>query len=182
MKKTLLSLHTLPDRIITIILAVFIVVIALLTFSMIRHAELQQVADESGLVLLGNVEELQEKTEELQDSIDQLRTDNVETDNLETIEQQLDTLDEQLEQIEQTVDEVVPALTEIAPANLETAPEVIQDEIHRLFTAAAWLIGITSVIVAILAFIVFNPFRSTRQKRRLVSEYPPLDTKTRELP
>jgi cell division protein FtsB len=191
MKDRMVGAYKFLDRVIAGVVLIFLVVIVLLAVSLIRHARLQQAVSESSLALRDNVEVLQETAGELQETIEQLRTqapdDSAVDRHLATLDESLSQMDEQLGLIEQAIDEVAPRLNEEdAPvAAPEPTPGVedvvtIQGEIHWLFTAAAWLIGATSVLTAIAAFMVFNPLRIRGRRRRLLPLQPRTDAESRD--
>lgn len=189
MKNFSLNALKLVDRIVIGAVLVFVVVVALLIVTFVRQSALQQAVSSGGVELRENVEELQSTTEELREQVDQLRAEaplnNPAPEELAAIDQQLSELDEKLDNMEQTLEEIAPILDEEAPAPDSTAlpdpeaVEAIQGEIHWLFTAAAWLIGATSVVTAIIAFIVLNPLRS-REKRRRATFYLPEEMPQRD--
>lgn len=178
MKNHMFSPHKLADRIVIGAVLIFVVVVALLVVTFLRQAQLQQAVSSSSSDLRENVEVLQSTTDELRETVDQLRVEAPVPEELETIDQQLTELDEQLQTMEQTLDEIAPILEEIQITPASTAVpdpesvEAIQGEIHGLFTAAAWLIGATSLVTAIIAFVVLNPLRSRDKRRRSILVQP----------
>ena len=182
MKNFSLNTLKLVDRIVIGAVLIFVIVVALLIVTFVRQSELQQAVSSSGVELRENVEELQSTTEELREQVDQLRAEapveDAAPEELEAIDQQLRELDEQLDTMEQTLDEIAPILEDEPPAPDSTAlpdpetVEAIQGEIHGLFTAAAWLIGATSVVTAFIAFVVLNPLRSREKRRRSIMVQP----------
>lgn len=181
MKNFSLNALKLVDRIVIGAVLIFIVVVALLIVTFVRQSELRQAVSIGSVELRENVEELQSTTEELREQVDQLRAEaplnNAAPEELAAIDQQLSELDEKLDTMEQTLEEIVPILEEEVAIPASTAlpdpeaVEAIQGEIHGLFTAAAWLIGATSVVTAILAFVVLNP--RSRERRRRATFYQP---------
>lgn len=175
MKNRLLNLHKLADRMVIGAALVFVVVVALLAATLMRQAALRQAVSSSGAA------ELRENVEELREAVDQLRTEvpavSAGPEELAAIDQQLSELGEQLESMEQVIEGIAPVLEEIQPtlASTDLPPaesvEAIQGEIHWLFTAAAWLIGATSVVTAVIAYVVLNP--RSRERRRRAAFQPP---------
>lgn len=191
MKDRMINRYRFLDYVVASVVFVFMIVVVLLTIALLRNVQLQQAVNESSLELRDNVEVLQETTGELQETVDRLREqvpENSTTDReLAALDESLSQMEEQLDDIEQAVNEVVPLVSHEDPLitlMLSEGDEVetIQDDIHRLFTAAAWLIGVTGMVTAVVAWIVFNPLRPKARRRRLMPDQPAAETESRESP
>lgn len=164
--------YQLVDRIVTLSLVVFAVVIILLIASFALHTIHQQMTTTPSAELLTGVDALQDATESLQEAVDSLsaQPDPQAADELESIDENLEEIDSSLEVIEQSIEEISSEMEELTanegitladPPSVEEIAE-IQDGINQVFVIISWLIGSLSILTAVTLGVVFN----ARQRRR----------------
>lgn len=174
MKHNSTNTYQVADRIVTISLVVFAVIIVLLIASFALHTIYQQITTSPNGELLTGVDELQEATESLQEAVENLSA--LPPDDPQGIDESLEEIDSSLQIIEQSIEEIssdVEALTSNEMDELASPPSVeeieeIQDGINQIFVIISWLIGGLSILTAITLAVVFN----TRQKPRRYTPLP----------
>ncbi|MBK8901127.1 MAG: hypothetical protein IPM53_08090 [Anaerolineaceae bacterium] len=145
------------NQLVVTALTVFILVVLLLAALILRQLWLQQqIADISDDVQV-NLEDLEAITEDIQRDLAENPT-IIDPESLDEVAEALDDVDERLDQIEEGLDglnEVAftqqnPAEDGSSTADSDTNSIVAQEQVDGIFTVFAVLIGITSIIVAIL--------------------------------
>lgn len=179
MKKLLreFDLYKLSDHIIIFALIIFVIAAVLLIALFFLHLSLQNLIADSSTLLIEDVVQLQETTQDLQETVGILSA--LPEDPAE-VGERLDSIDENLGIIESAIGETAGLLEEHYNTQgiLVTDPvlvEEIQDiktNINQLFLIMSWLIGGLSIIVAVVLALVMNtqPLRNNL----LPEDIPPL--------
>jgi hypothetical protein len=145
------------NQLVVTALTVFILVVLLLAALVVRQLWLQQqIADISDNVQV-NLEDLEEITEDIQRDLAEGPT-TIDPESLEEVTEALDDVDERLDQIEEGLDDLNevafaqdnPAEADSPIADSDINSVVAQEQVDGIFTVFAVLIGVTSIIVAIL--------------------------------
>ncbi|MAU01899.1 MAG: hypothetical protein CL608_32580 [Anaerolineaceae bacterium] len=151
------ELDKILNQLVVTALTVFILVVLLLAALVVRQLWLQQqIADISDDVQV-NLEDLEAITEDIQRDLAESPT-TIDPESLEEVTEALDDVDERLNQIEEGLDDLNEvAFTQEEPAEADslavdndTNSIVAQEQVDGIFTVFAVLIGVTSIIVAVL--------------------------------
>jgi hypothetical protein len=145
------------NQLVVTALTVFILVVLLLAALVIRQLWLQQqIADISDNVQV-NLEDLEAITEDIQRDLAENPT-TIDPESLDEVTEALDDVDERLDLIEEGLDdlnEVAFTQEELAEGDSSSAESdansiVAQEQVDGIFTVFAVLIGMTSIVVAVL--------------------------------
>ncbi len=145
------------NQLVVTALTVFILVVLLLAALVVRQLWLQQqIANISDDVQV-NLEDLEAITEDIQRDLAESPT-TIDPESLDEVTEALDDVDERLDQIEEGLDDLNdvafaqenPANDDSAVADSDTNSLVAQEQVDGIFTIFAVLIGVTSIVVAIL--------------------------------
>ena len=162
------------NQIVVIALTVFALVIMLLAALVLRHLWLQQrILDLSSDVQI-KLDNIEETHDEIQRELVEIQTtpsDTQDADNWEEITEALDDVDEHLDSLEEDLSEVVLALepeinSEIALLEDGEQTQTPPDQVDQVFTIFTILVGIASIVIAILLGMALrvqqnNPFEKT---------------------
>jgi preprotein translocase subunit SecG len=146
------------NQLVVIALTVFALVIMLLAALALRHLWLQQrILDLSSDVQI-KLDTIEETHDEIQRELVEIQTtpsDAQDADNWEEITEVLDDVDEHLDSLEEDLSEVVLALepeinSEIVRLEDGEQTQTPPDQVDQVFTIFTILVGIASIVIAIL--------------------------------
>lgn len=172
-----------PDRLLNQLvvaaLTIFILLLLILGALIARQVWLQNHIVELSSDIQGNLTELEEMTETIQDELSALRATaepgKAEEAHWETINELLDDVDSRLDSVGDGIEEVEQVLNSpeealsIEPTPVDQ-PVIIQDSLDQVFTVFAALTGISGLVVAVflaLALRVQDRNRATHHSRRI---------------
>lgn len=154
------------DRLIVSVLAVVIIgVLGVLAASVVRQSGMDEEFQQS-------LDELQDTSADLQDTMEQLRSSSDDPDillNLDEIDEKLESVSDQLEMLEQAIDE--PLLAVGGDETEAAALADSQSSLARALTLISWMLGGVSIVTAIVLAVVLRRRWTGRRRRLLHFDY-----------
>ena len=166
------NLNLIFDRLTIGMIVSLCFIVILLLFSLLLYSIVQGETRTTGHELLAEVDDLQETTDDLQETIDVLSELSSEAN---PVKQDLGKLDNRLEQIDESLSIIEETIGEISNIDTSTLPELdssppssqeiedVTDSLNNIFLIVSWVIGLFSIVTAIVLMVTFSSLHIQRR-------------------